>query len=85
MKGKGPNPNAVQWVFQNPESDNWSNEDLARKLKQLGFYSKKTYVRDIRIERIRTEALALMRQRNETKSTQTTEGVQTTKGRSSNL
>ena len=56
VKGRKPNGEAVAHLRKHPELLALSDEAIARLLINLGFYSRKTYFRDVRVWRLR-EAL----------------------------
>ena len=55
LKGKRLSPAALETCVQEPSLLELSNHELVNELKRRGLYSKKTYWKDIRINRIREE------------------------------
>lgn len=51
---------AVRWILKHPNCLTWDKLSIAKALKEAKIYSVKTYVRDIRVERIIREALMKM-------------------------
>lgn len=58
MRGKRVNPKAVEWLLNHQNALTWNRLSIAKALKEAGIYSPKTYIKDIRVDKIIKEALS---------------------------